>query len=1014
MNTFKQIALLAITVGSGWLLAGCEPNLAKAPVQPDLVSIAISPGAATVQIGATQALTVNGTFSDSSTSNLTSASIFLSSNTSVALVSATGVVTAKGTGTATITATHTPTSKTATATITVPAPALVSIAITPKPVNLVAGTTQQLTVTGTYSDASTAVLTTGLTFIPNNAYATVTNSGLVTAVAAGTTTVTVTDTASGYTDTVDVIVTAASGGGGGWPTITFDDAAITYGRTDFGGVTSTQVADPAAGGAQLQVGKVVKPNTAQVWGGTTVSTIAGDQVPTIPFSATATKMTVKVYSPAAGIHVRLKVEDAADGTHSVETEALTTMANAWETLTFDFASQATGTAALNLTYTYNRASIFFDFGNVPGADETFYFDDIAFVTPGGGGGGWPTITFDDAAITYGRTDFGGVTSTQVADPAAGGAQLQVGQVVKPPTAQVWGGTTVSTIAGDKVPTIPFSATATKMTVKVYSPAAGIHVRLKVEDAADGTHSVETEALTTMANAWETLTFDFASQATGTAALNLAFTFNRASIFFDFGNVPGADETFYFDDIAFVAAGGGGGGGGGGTVVSNVFGNGALDAGVAFVPFGGSDNTPLPAPDAGTLFTDGSAALKVVVTATGGAYSGGAWVASAPRDLRAANALVFWAKASTAVTPPAKLLKVQLGNDGGAGANVDFQVESIGLTVTTNWQQYIIPLPDPTKANGIDGLFSFAEGNDNYTLWLAKVQYVNVPGAVLGSGVVSGDGFNGVPQPLSVPVGSTYTISPAPNSITWTLGANPTFAGSPIQPLANGGNLNNDGWRWFTLSSSNNAVATVSPDGVISGVSAGTATFTGTLPSGTAIPGQTSVTVTAPLATPANYAPAPPTPQGAAISLFNSSNTYTNVPVDTWSTSWSGCCNTLVDPFAIAGGNGVKQYTLSNFVGVEFGLNGTNSPVDASGLTIFHVDVWSPNPSTNLEIQLVNDAGGTAAIGKFEAGQIATGGWVSLDIPLASFAGLTIQNKINQLLFVAAGPTVLYVDNVYFH
>jgi uncharacterized protein YjdB len=845
MSSFKQIALLAITVGSSWFLSGCEPNLAKAPAQPDLVSIAISPSTASLQIGGTQTLAVNGTFSDSSTKDLTANSMLLSSDPTVALVSATGVVTAKKAGTATITATHNASGKTATATITVLSPTLVSIAITPKPVSLAVGATQQLTVTATYSDASTGVLTVGLTFSSSSTpAATVNNSGLVQAVAAGSTTVTATDTASGDTDTVAVTVTGSSGGGGGWPTITFDVAAITYGRTDFGGVTSSQVADPAAGGAQLQVGKVVKPTTAQVWGGTTVSTLPGDQVPTIPFTATNTKMTVKVYSPAAGIHVRLKVEDAADGTHSVETEALTTMANAWETLTFDFAVQATGTAALNLAYTYNRASLFFDFGTVPVADETFYFDDIAFVTSGGGGGG------------------------------------------------------------------------------------------------------------------------------------------------------------------------------GGTVVSNVFGGGALDAGVTFVPFGGSDNTPLPGPDAGTLFTDGSAALKVVITGAAGAYSGGAWVASAPRDLRTANALAFWAKASTAVTPPSaggsKLLKVQIGNDGGAGTNVDFQVESIGLTVTTNWQQYIIPLPDPGKANGIDGLFSFAEGNDNYTLWLAKVQYVNVPGAALGTGVVSGDGFNGVPQPLSVPVGSTYPISPAPNSITWTLGASPMFAGSPIQPLANGGNLNNDAWRWFTLSSSNNAVATVSQDGVISGVSAGTATFTGTLPAGTAIPGQTTVTVTAPLATPTNYAAAPPLPQGSAISLFNSTNAYTNVPVDTWSTSWSACCNTLVDPFAIAGGNGVKQYSLNSFVGIEFGLNGTNAPVDASALSVFHVDVWSPNPSTNLEIQLVNDAAGTAAIGKFEGGQIAAGGWVSLDIPLASFAGLTLRNKINQLLFVAAAPSVLYVDNVYFH
>jgi MYXO-CTERM domain-containing protein len=84
----------------------------------------------------------------------------------------------------------------------------------------------------------------------------------------------------------------------------------------------------------------------------------------------------------------------------------------------------------------------------------------------------------------------------------------------------------------------------------------------VEDAADPTHSVETEALTTRVNTWETLTFDFANQVAGTAALNLAYTYNRLSIFFDYGKTgaAGGSGTFYFDDVLFDASGGGGGSG----------------------------------------------------------------------------------------------------------------------------------------------------------------------------------------------------------------------------------------------------------------------------------------------------------------------------------------------------------------------------------------------------------------------------------------------------------------------
>jgi hypothetical protein len=165
-----------------------------------------------------------------------------------------------------------------------------------------------------------------------------------------------------------------------WSTIiTFDSAAVTYTLTGFGGAEdSTVVVDPV-GGTNM-VARVVKSATAELWAGTTVSTGADFSVPTLPFTAVFTKMAVRVYSPDAGIQVRLKVEDAADPTKSVETDATTTLAGGWETLTFDFANQAAGTAALNLAYTYNKVSIYFNFG-VTGAtagEKTYYFDDMAF------------------------------------------------------------------------------------------------------------------------------------------------------------------------------------------------------------------------------------------------------------------------------------------------------------------------------------------------------------------------------------------------------------------------------------------------------------------------------------------------------------------------------------------------------------------------------------------------------------------------------------------------------------
>src|SRR4029079_12499853 len=103
----------------------------------------------------------------------------------------------------------------------------------------------------------------------------------------------------------------------------------------------------------------------------------------IPFTSTRKKMSMRVWSPTAGIPVRLKLEDAADPARSVGPEAVTTGVNTWETLVFDFANPASGTAALNPAYVYTRASVFFNFGTTGAAAgaQTYYFDDLSGPSP---------------------------------------------------------------------------------------------------------------------------------------------------------------------------------------------------------------------------------------------------------------------------------------------------------------------------------------------------------------------------------------------------------------------------------------------------------------------------------------------------------------------------------------------------------------------------------------------------------------------------------------------------------
>ena len=77
-----------------------------------------------------------------------------------------------------------------------------------------------------------------------------------------------------------------------------------------------------------------------------MATQPNDAIGEIDFDAENTRMTVRVYS-LWHPHVRLKVENAADPTITVETEATVTVADQWETLTFDFAQPAAGTAPFN-------------------------------------------------------------------------------------------------------------------------------------------------------------------------------------------------------------------------------------------------------------------------------------------------------------------------------------------------------------------------------------------------------------------------------------------------------------------------------------------------------------------------------------------------------------------------------------------------------------------------------------------------------------------------------------------
>lgn len=325
--------------------------------------------------------------------------------------------------------------------------------------------------------------------------------------------------------------------------ITFDDPMVNYYSSSFGGAADTLITDPT--NASNMVLSITKDAAAQTWAGT----IVGDSGLTAPiaFSPGNTTMTMRVWSPDAGIEIRLKVEDYTDPTVSVETVANTITAGGWDILTFDFSNQANGTAAINYASTYDKIAVFPNFGVSGGATKTYYIDDIQF------GSGGPAlvlpslpITFDNPSVDYTSGEFGGCTDTLVADPT--NAANMVSQITKDASAQTWAGIVV-TNSGMASPA-PFTATDNIITMRVWSPDAGIEVRMKVEDATDPTISVETVDTIMNAGVWDTLVFDFSNQAAGTAAINYANTYDKVVVFPNFGVAGGSTKTYFIDDITF--------------------------------------------------------------------------------------------------------------------------------------------------------------------------------------------------------------------------------------------------------------------------------------------------------------------------------------------------------------------------------------------------------------------------------------------------------------------------------
>lgn len=415
---------------------------------------------------------------------------------------------------------------------------------------------------------------------------------------------------------------------------------------------------------------------------------------------------------------------------------------------------------------------------------------------------------------------------------------------------------------------------------------------------------------------------------------------------------------------------------------------------------------------------GNTSIRIDVPAQNdpdGNYIGGIFRdRGAGRNLTGYDALTFWAKGSTTATI------------GTVGFGVDFdenkhQVTVDNIQLSTDWRKYVIPMPDPSKLSQERGMFIFSAGTQStngvgFTFWIDELRFEKLGNTnmlypyILNGDDVTVNGFLGANQVINQ-LGALFNLAN---------GQNIAVKASPY---------------YFSFSSSNTNVT--GPFGrnsageVITQVIAQTGSAVVTAQLGN-IAAEGSLTINAVGAFP--NAPIPTRNPSTVISIF--SDAYNNVPVRHYNGFFSGS-NTqggagnnpndvdIQAPFPNGGLDNIIHYTQLDFVSI--GMYETVPRVNITGMTHFHVDinvretVFSGN-FIRLELHSSQPNGPTTSQGSFLINTATlnnpnSNGWISLDIPISSFAGFNDLNNLGQIFFVSGNPggiSSIWVDNVYFY
>lgn len=413
----------------------------------------------------------------------------------------------------------------------------------------------------------------------------------------------------------------------------------------------------------------------------------------------------------------------------------------------------------------------------------------------------------------------------------------------------------------------------------------------------------------------------------------------------------------------------------------------FSAGLNYSAFGGSVPTAFDV-DNDVTYNNSKASMRFDVPNAGdpeGAYAGGVFSTGVPRDLSGYNALTFWAKA----TQGASLDLIGFGNDMGAST---YQVTVSGLSVSTTWKKYIIPIPDPSKLTAERGMFFYSVGpvdGIGYSFWIDELKFENL-------GTIAHPHFgilNGQNQVETAFVGVSKIIGGLTSSFNMPTGVNQEINIAPA---------------YFEFVSSNPSIASVDATGKVMVTGGpGDATISASV-GGETVGGSLTVQSQGEY----QHAPTPGQSADKVISLF--SDVYTNAPVNYYNGYWQPYQTTGSADFEVNGDH-VLHYTDFNFVGIEF----SSPTIDASAMTHLHFDIFIPNVLTSnaqISIEVVDfgaDVSGTVTrtITPAQSQQ-----WVSFDIPFTNFSGLTTRTNLAQIILVDVNNRIsnFYADNIYFY